>query len=58
MKAHCTSILTYTALAALQGTDGVRYTLNANFIVSFWQKNLNHLLKLSTNHTNFLKLFK
>jgi hypothetical protein len=33
-------------------------TLNSNFIISSWKSSLNHLLKLSTNYSNFLKLFK
>jgi hypothetical protein len=34
------------------------FKVNSNFIMSFWQNNLNHFLKLSINYPNFLNLFK
>lgn len=55
MRAHC-PFLSYAGLTVLQ--EGHSLLFNPNFITSFCQNSLSHLLKRVINYPDFLKLCK
>ena len=56
---HESSLSTFPwSLFFLFHEKGAHSILDSDFIISFWHNNLNHLLKLSINYSNFLNLFE